>query len=178
MNALRIHCLKQFTKWSCRSSHLKIPYVCCNRRFTEGINIDLNLKQVQQALNNLINNVTDNNSNGMNSHVSELQSISHSLYHNAMMVDIIGEDTSKTLMDLSQRIDRIVLKLNTMEQNKSSSASLENIDQFNTQEIDSIKYNVNEDEDIYVASQEEVNEINKEMEELFGMPYSPRWGVV
>eukprot|EP01084_Bolivina_argentea_P068147 124036_1 len=154
MNALRIHCLKQFTKWSCRSSHLKIPYVCCNRRFTED------------------------NSNGMNSHVSELQSISHSLYHNAMMVDIIGEDTSKTLMDLSQRIDRIVLKLNTMEQNKSSSASLENIDQFNTQEIDPIKYDVNEDEDIYVASQEEVNEINKEMEELFGMPYSPRWGVV
>ena len=117
--------------------------------------------------------------NSMEECIKELQSVSHSLYHQAMIKDVDIEQNSKCLMELSQKIDAIVLKLSNMHQIKvetvHTTQSTDNELQrksgmFN---IRSAQMHKNGDvEDDYVATQEDVDEINKEMEDLFGAPMS------
>ena len=99
------------------------------------------------------------------------------------MTENMNEKTSKSLMELSQKIDGIVLKLNGMEQqsqsnvNNKSGLSLQGESVTNTgrNSIDAMKrveIDVNEDEDTFTVTEEDINEINAEMEELFGSPMS------
>ena len=115
----------------------------------------------------------------VNSCISELQSMSHGLYHQAMM-DNTPQKNCKSLMQMSQKIDEIVLKLNNMEQSMSSDyqqATMETWHEIKDKPIDEsteIKDTsvIIEEEDDFVVTQEDVDEINREMEDLFGSPIS------
>eukprot|EP01083_Nonionella_stella_P112703 331849_1 len=102
--------------------------------------------------------------------ITQLQSVSHTLYYQSMLMDSPSKDTSKSLMELSQTVDNIVLKLNTIKQNKTvPSLETKVIKSVDTQQS-TVLHDVGKSES--VVTQQDVDEINQEMEDLFGSPLS------
>ena len=113
--------------------------------------------------------------NGIDSCFSELQSISHTLYHTATMSG--DENTRKALNESCQKLDNIVLRLHQFSQQHHPSTNLQNPQNNKSssgrtpmQEIEMKPFGINDGDDDYVVTQKDVDEINLEMEELFGFP--------
>ena len=79
-------------------------------------------------------------------------------------------------MELSQKVDGIVLKLNCIGQNNNGKVlqaqSPLNTSSNPTHKMIQLGIDTNEDEDNFIVTDDDIAEINAEMEDLFGSPIS------
>ena len=104
----------------------------------------------------------------MASCVAELQSASHSLFHQAMLMDT---ESRASLLQVSQSLDGIVLKLNHLQQTHRTAP--QQIDKQTESRAAPKELLMNDSEiEEYTITQDDVDEINQEMTDLFGSPVS------